>query len=147
MRSTLACALLAAWAVGAVAAEPYPDQLIVGKRTESLAASPLKPALEADAGLAARLKKYTDASRCKAPERGYVATWQVQDNRLVLARLEVDACDKPRRVPISLLFPGRPIPLEASWYTGELRFGTQLEILFVKAGTVTGSMNVERSRK
>ncbi len=115
MKTRIAVAMLiASPAFGvASAADQLADKLVLDGSNESLVTSPLQPALDADPGLAARLKKYTPQGRCEAFERGYLASWEVREGKLYLTRVEVDACNKPRSVPLSLLFPGQSSPVEA----------------------------------
>jgi hypothetical protein len=148
MKTKLAIAILiAAPALPLCAADQLADKLILDGSRQSLLGSPLQPALDADPGLVARLKKYTPQERCEALERGYLATWEVRESKLYLTRVEVDACNKPRSVPLSLLFPGLSSPVEAGWFTGELRIQKRYPILYVKGGAVTGRLNLEREKK
>ena len=148
MKARLAIAILiASPAFGvASAADQLLDKLVLDGSKQLLVNSPLQPALDADPGLAARLKKYTPRERCEALERGYLASWEVRESKLYLTRVEVDACNKPRSVPLSLLFPGQSSPVEAGWFTGELRIQKRYPILYVKGGAVTGKLNLEREK-
>lgn len=69
--------------------------------------------------------------------RGYVATWQIDGDRLMLSRIErlrvrrnpeaatnVDADPDIREmveIPIEKVFPGGKLPVFAEWYSGKLR--------------------------
>jgi len=148
MKTRLAIAILIASPVfGAAAADQLADKLVLDGSSQLLVNSPLQPALDADPGLVARLKKYMPQERCEELERGYLATWAVREGKLYLTRVEVDACNKPRSVPLSLLFPGLSSPVEAGWFTGELRIQKRYPILYVKGGAVTGRLNLEREKK
>ena len=122
----------------AVAAEPYPDNLIrEGEAAQPLVTRPLDAALETDAGLQTRLNKHAPAGQCPRP---YVATWEARDGKL-----ETDACSRARSVPLSLLFPGKQSPVEASWFTGTLKTEKSAAVLYVNAGTI--SATIEKQRK
>lgn len=70
--------------------------------------------------------------------RGYVATWQIDGDRLMLVKIEQSFQTAPvpkdrkdwdrwapnwelREVPIDLVLPGKTLPLIAEWYSGRLR--------------------------
>src|SRR5262245_61186094 len=132
MRSIIG-ALLCVWSALA-AAQAYPDNLIRdGGAAQPLTTRPLEAAVEADPGLQARRNKHAPAGKCPRP---YVATWEARDNTLYLVRLDADACTKPRSVPLSLLFPGKQSPVEASWFSGPLRMEKTSAVLYVQAGKI-----------
>ena len=136
--------LVVAIALGA--APQLADNLVVEGRSEALAASPLQPALEADAELHGRLKRYFAQKPCPELERGYRATWEVRDGALYLVKLDVDPCGAGKNVPLSLIFPTATGPVKATWYSGELR--TQPgRVGYVKSGSVTGWATLERPRR
>jgi hypothetical protein len=139
--------VLAFWLAAAAAAAPQlPDNLVVDGRTEGLPASPLQAALESDAGLQGRLKRYMAAKPCPQAERGYVGTWEVREGALYLVKLDVDPCGAGKAVPLSLLFPNATGPVKATWYTGELKTRPG-QVRYVKSGTVTGAATLERPRR
>jgi len=130
----------------AMAASQLPDSLIADGRTEALAGNPLQPALESDAALQGRLKRYLPAKPCAQAERGYVATWEIREATLYLMKLDVDPCGGGKTVPLSLIFPTATGPVKATWFSGELK--TQPgQVRYVKSGSVTGSASLERPRR
>src|SRR5258708_1332332 len=135
---TIAGALLCAALCSAAAAEPYPDSLIrEGEAAQPLVTRPLDTALETDSGLQTRLKKYAPAGQCPRP---YVAPWEAREGKLYLVKLETDACSKARSVPLSLLFPGKQSPVEASWFTGTLKTEKSTAVMYVTGGTISATI-------
>jgi len=58
---------------------------------------------------------------CTANRRGYVATWEIKDSRLLLREVDLNACGGPPvLVPLRTLFPDKSLPIHADWYTGSL---------------------------
>lgn len=141
--------MLCVWAALAGAAAQKPDLLVIDGRIEPLAASPLQTALESDEALRERLKRHLPKKPCADAARGYVATWEMRNDDLLLVKLNVDPCGDGKTVPLSLLFPGSSGMVKAAWYSGELktRSGGTNRTLYVKAGTVTGAASVEKARK
>ena len=101
---------------------PYLELLIVDGIARPLGYDdlPLKPALDADPALRARMDKH---GRGPCDIRGYHATWEIRDDTLYLVKLRL-GCDEFRDVPLSLLFPGQRSPVPASWFTGQLTLTT-----------------------
>lgn len=81
------------------------------------------------------LKREDALGSCSANWRGYRAFWTIQDNKLLLERVVVDACaEKPREVSISTLFPGKSAPVAADWYTGVLTIPRGKQTQYVHMG-------------
>jgi len=134
---------------------PYPDLLLVDGAQRVLDngdPSPLKPVLDGDAALRARMDKHgrgRDKEMRKSDVpcdlRGYRASWEIRDDVLYLVKLEL-GCDELRDVPLSLLFPGQRSPVRASWFSGQLALRTKWgrSLYHVNAGAVTGASTIER---
>ena len=133
-------------AIALAAAPQLPDHLVVEGRSEALVASPLQAALDADAQLHGRLKRYFSQKPCPELERGYRATWELREGALLLVKLDVDPCGGGKTVPLSLVFPNATGPVKATWFSGELRTDPG-RVRYVKSGTVTGEAKVERPRR
>jgi hypothetical protein len=50
--------------------------------------------------------------------KGYEATWEIRDSKLVLVGFSADM--QGEEFPIERLFPGRKLPVLADWYSGPL---------------------------
>jgi len=143
MRTAIAF-VLCAWLGLAGAQAQKPDLLVTDGRAEPLAVMPLQRALESDAALRGKLQRYLSKKPCPEAERGYVATWELRDNALMLVKLDVEPCGGGKTVPLSLLFPSASVT--ATWYSGELKTqgGKTSRVVYVKAGQVTGAATVEK---
>lgn len=65
--------------------------------------------------------------------RGYIATWEIIDERLYLVELDSHLPDD-RTGTLADLFPGFPDRVFAHWYHGELRIPQGLEVGYIHAG-------------
>lgn len=97
-----------------------PDRLIHRGRELDLCTLPLE----------AYLKRLPKARRPRflpgstANWRGYIATWEIIDQRLFLTGLEDAVCEAggtPREATLATIFPQGPYPVPATWVTGQLR--------------------------
>jgi hypothetical protein len=59
--------------------------------------------------------------------KGYTANWEVKDSRLYLATFHATTNHQPYSV--SLLFPGRKLPIHADWYSGTVHIVSGRETL------------------
>jgi hypothetical protein len=62
-----------------------------------------------------------------ASYKGYTASWEVKDSRLYLATFHATTNRQPYSV--SLLFPGRKLPIHADWYSGTVHIVSGRETL------------------
>lgn len=103
-----------------MATAQIPDEIFVDNEWRPLHAEPLNRLLRQapeKGGIALNPKP----GRCTASYRGYQAFWRVVENRLYLEKVVLDPCDKtPEAVNMEKLFPGKPQPVQADWYTGVL---------------------------
>ena len=94
-----------------------PDKLVHRGRTLNLCATPLEDWLKRQPK--ARRPTFLPAST--ANRRGYVATWEIIDERLYLTALENAVCklgEELHEATLETLFPGGPFPKPATWVTG-----------------------------
>ena len=97
-----------------------PDRLIHHGRILDLCATPLEDCLRRRPK--ARRPKFLRLST--ANWRGYVATWEILDQRLFLTGIEdglVQTDGGPQEVTLKTLFPRGPFPKPATWVSGALR--------------------------
>lgn len=71
--------------------------------------------------------------------RGYVATWQIVDNQLYLAKIDswfCEASSRCRRVALADLFGKRVVKgrVYANWYSGKLRIPEGKQLRYVHSG-------------
>lgn len=59
--------------------------------------------------------------------KGYIAGWEIRNSRLYLASFRATANRQP--FCISLLFPGRELPIAADWYSGTVHIVSGRETL------------------
>ena len=117
-----ACLVLYAMATSVLATEQIPDTIRIDGDIRPLHSEPLGVWLEAAEHWAVFRERVLDArGPCSANWRGYRADWHLQDGRLLLQRIVRGACARtPPEVPLTQLFPGRDVPIEADWYDGTL---------------------------
>lgn len=141
----------------AYATAQFPDVIIIKGEQLSLLTNPLESYFgtgrERPAGMARK--------SCTAIWRGYVATWTVDEGRLMLVKLVEGTCERDaKEIPLETVFPGQKGPIPATWFTGTLRIaqGRLLKyvhmgylsvyekerLITVEAGRVTGDRVVER---
>lgn len=104
-----------------------PDCIRIAGREQRLYSTPLDQYFEL-AGIEPDFE-----SPSTALWRGYVATWEIVDDRLYLVELESNLPDE-RTGNLGDLFPGFPERVFAHWYHGELRIPQGPEIGYVHAG-------------
>lgn len=115
--------VLVAYASAAVATAQVPDFIVLDGQKERLHTNPLAAYLADHPGVLPKSDSMSTANW-----RGYVATWQVVDDRLLLDKVEVrfsnpdtseDAPGTINRNVISSLFPEGG-EIMATWYSGAL---------------------------
>lgn len=117
----------------AMATAQIPDRIRIGTAQEALFAHPLGPQLKKPE-VWERLAPLLSAS-CSASWRGYMADWELREDKLYLVALHVDPCNRePRAVPLDTLLPGSTGPVHASWFSGRLVIPRGKEIEYVHMG-------------
>lgn len=91
-----------------------PDLLMLDGDRHALFSLPLEPYFEE---LAGRPKFRVPHTGCW---RGYVASWEIKDNRLFLVSVRGQLADGTQFDP-AWLFPDEPLPVLAKWFTGTLK--------------------------
>ncbi|MCU0322326.1 MAG: hypothetical protein MUE72_07915 [Chitinophagaceae bacterium] len=85
------------------ATEQYGDRLVVNKDTSWIEATPLEDSLENKGSRS--FGELNLGGNCSALWRGYVATWQLENNSLFLIKLQLDYCsDNPLDYDLSKEF-------------------------------------------
>lgn len=99
----------------------FPEIIKVDGKTESLTAEPLGQYLD-NPDKFKILKEHTNLGTCTALWRGYVGHWEIKNSKLLLNEIETGSCSKETRkvLPLDKLFPGKPQPVFADWYSGTL---------------------------
>lgn len=127
-RALIVVATIAGIAVtvgSANATDQLPDQIIVdGSQPLALDASrklmdPLFAAVVRFKA-ASQVPGIITRNYCSALWRGYVATWEIAEGKLLLRSAILDACTNKVPAPLDLIFPGRALPIHADWFSGEL---------------------------
>lgn len=94
-----------------------PEQLIYKGKTVGIYSEPLEQYFNKDHPKPIEWIQAT----CTALWRGYLATWEIKDDKLYLVKIVRDGCsDDAPAMPLSKLFPGAKGPIFAKWYTGTL---------------------------
>lgn len=100
------------------ATEQIPDEILVdGARYQLLTRSPFEALLsrpDMNSALNARI-----GLKSTNNWRGYIATWEIRGNRLLLQRM----ISGGRPLPLSAFFIGRDSPVDAIWFSGTLLLG------------------------
>jgi hypothetical protein len=153
--------LLALLAPAVIATAQAPDSIIIDGKSESLNTNPLRAFLRDNPNLLPESDFESTGNW-----RGYVATWEVADDSLLLTRIDVDFKDPKAsadshtaitRNVFDKLFPGAE-RVVATWYSGALiiprgeivnyvhmGYGSTYErytILVVKSGLVTKRLDL-----
>lgn len=91
-----------------------PDIIFIDGKPHSLLTLPLEK----------RFKRRHRRPPFRAPttacQRGYIATWVIENSRLYLVELVGTLCDRSAAT-IQTVFPNTVAPVLADWYSGELR--------------------------
>jgi hypothetical protein len=94
-----------------------PDKLIYEGKTVGIYSEPLEQYFSKDRPKPIEWMRMT----CTALWRGYLATWEIKDDKLYLVKIVRNGCDEDApALPLSKLFPGAKGPVFATWYTGTL---------------------------
>jgi len=131
MRNSMKVLLLALLLLPSLAfgTAQMPDGLLYEGKKESIFSTPLEDYFSANNNRPAWLTMTNTACW-----RGYVAEWEIRDERLFLTKVTRDDFD-PKKEEIIVddiserLFPKQKWPIEATWFTGVIRVpeGKQLE--------------------
>ena len=130
------CCLLSAQATGQI-----PDLIIIGKDTLMLQTCPI----EHDSILSKQVsKRLSNENSCTACWRGYQALWQIEDDKLILKRIEDSKSlfahpDTVPEVTVDLngifdQYQDKRGRIVASWFNGELKVVSGEQIYYVHTG-------------
>lgn len=113
-------ALAAMFPAMALATAQIPDRIVIDGQDYALNTNPLTPRLDASGWLPPK-----EAMVSSANWRGYTASWEIADGRLVLrdATILVAGEEPGDYTPKSILgdvFPSTEAPVVADWYSGAL---------------------------
>jgi hypothetical protein len=142
MKKILASLLLTiSLATPAAATAQYPEIInIDGGAAEGMTVEPLGIYLDNKQNYD-RFKPYIGIPGCTALWRGYVGHWIIKNRKLYLNKFEVNACrgdDTPQKfISLAKLFPGKPQPVFADWYSDVLILprGKMLEYVHMGYGS------------
>ncbi len=117
--------------VDASATAQFPDRLTWKDKEYSLYSNPLESYFGAQNPRPRNLFPVT----CTACWRGYVASWKIEDGFLQLTKIIRGTCqsDAPQ-IPIDRIFPGRKLPINATWFSGTLRIPDGKILRYVHMG-------------
>ena len=118
--------LLCALALPSRATEQVPDKILVdGEEYVLLSQSPFGALLNRpDMNSALNDAVNQAGPKSTANWRGYVATWEIRDKRLLLRSLDLNGSgEKPQLLPLSTFFLGQNSPVDTVWYSGTLLIG------------------------
>ena len=133
-KTLLLVALLLAVPASSWATAQYPDNLIYEGKTVGIYSNPLEQYFSKDHP---RPMKLFDAN-CSAIWRGYVATWQIEKDKLYLVRIVEGTCENDApKIPLSKIFPGKKAPIFAGWFSGTLVAPQGKELRYVHMGYQT----------
>jgi hypothetical protein len=72
---------------------------------------------------------------CTACWRGYVATWKIENGSLHLVKLVEGTCSSDaKEIDVSIIFPKKKTPIEATWFSGTIKIPQGKELLYVHMG-------------
>lgn len=115
----------------------FPDVIIYRNEQFGLCSNPL------EAYFAQEKRKSPFVSTSTANWRGYIATWEIENDSLWLIHLQgsVASSDSENRTApagLEAVFPGQTGKTEATWFTGDLRvtIGEQLRYVHMGYGSV-----------
>ncbi len=122
----LAFVLLCTLAFPSQATEQIPDKILVdGQEYVLLSKSPFDVLLgRPDMGTALKDSVNQTGPKCTANWRGYVATWEIKEKRLLLRSLNLNGCgEQPKLLPLSTFFLNQDSPVDTVWLSGILLLG------------------------
>lgn len=118
--------LLCALAFPSRATEQIPDKILVdGEEYVLLSQSPFGALLNRpDMNSALNDAVNQAGPKSTANWRGYVATWEIRDKRLLLKSLDLNGSrEKPQLLPLSIFFQDQDSPVDTVWFSGTLLVG------------------------
>lgn len=133
MKSLLIAALISLPSVAFGTAQ-FPDRLLYNGKSEGIFSTPLEQYFEK---VGTRPKWLTEMNT--ACWRGYVASWEIRDDRLYLQKIVRDEYD-PKRDDFfeqditKRIFPNRSLPIEATWFSGVIRLPQGKELEYIHMG-------------
>jgi hypothetical protein len=109
----------------------FPDVLFYNGERLEIFSNPLESYFDKDHPRPKGLFKFT----CTAVWRGYVATWKIEKGFLYLVRIVEGTCasDAPE-ISLDKIFPDRPPPIKAVWFSGVLRIPRGKQLRYVHMG-------------
>jgi hypothetical protein len=127
--------MLLASTTSASATAQFPEIIKVDGKAESLTTEPLGQYLD-NPDKFKILKEHTKLGTCSALWRGYVGHWEIKNNKLLLNKIETDSCSEETKKTLLLnkLFPGKPQPVFADWYSGTLQLPKGKLVEYIHAG-------------
>jgi hypothetical protein len=133
----------------AIATVQMQELIKIDDKEERMIAEPLSTYLD-DPKNWAVFKQYIgvdNLGNCSALWRSYRGHWEIKNSKLFLTELELDACSRGSKklFPLSKLFPNRPQPIFADWYSGTIKVqrGETTKIFEIKKGIVVRMMQVK----
>ena len=108
------------------ATEQIPDKILVdGQDYVLLSGSPFEVLVgRPDMGAALKDAVNRTGPKCTANWRGYVATWEIKEKRLLLRSLNLNGCgETPTLLPLSTFFLKQDSPVDTVWHSGILLLG------------------------
>ncbi len=107
-----------------------PERIIYNSKEFSLFTDPLESLFTEGNPRPAKLFGYA----CTASRRGYIATWEINNGKLFLIKIVAGDCSaEPADLDVSSIFK-KPLPVEATWYSGVLRIPRGKLLKFINAG-------------
>ena len=113
----------------------YPDQLRINSEDVAVFSEPLSQYLDQRPDVRAKLRPYINEYACSASWRGHTAVWEIQNSRLNLLKILANPCEeKPKEVPLNILFPKTDGQVFAAWFTGQLLVPRGKQLKYVHMG-------------
>ncbi len=107
-----------------------PERIIYNGKEYPLFTDPLESLFTENNPRPAKLFGYA----CTASRRGYIATWKIDNGKLFLIKIVSGDCSaEPADLDVSSIFK-KPLPVEATWYSGVLRIPRGKLLKFINAG-------------
>jgi hypothetical protein len=112
----------------------FPDRLLYNGKSEEIFSTPLEQYFEE---LGTRPKWLTEMNT--ACWRGYLASWEIRDDRLYLQKIVREEHDPQKddffeQDITKRIFPNRTLPIEATWFSGVVRLPQGKELEYIHMG-------------